>query len=67
VRIALNLKAFPTLPRRESLRDGGDQWTQAYRRVNPQSRVPTLVHDGNVSRSRWPSSNISTKCFRIIA
>ena len=28
------------------MREGGDQWSAAYREVNPQSRVPTLVHDG---------------------
>ncbi len=28
------------------LRDGGEQWLAAYQEVNPQSRVPTLVHDG---------------------
>jgi maleylacetoacetate isomerase len=47
VRIALNLKALPYITHAVNLmRDGGDQWTQAYREVNPQSRVPTLVHDG---------------------
>ena len=28
------------------MKDGGEQWSAAYRDVNPQSRVPTLVHDG---------------------
>jgi maleylacetoacetate isomerase/maleylpyruvate isomerase len=28
------------------MREGGEQWSTAYREVNPQSRVPTLVHDG---------------------
>jgi maleylacetoacetate isomerase len=47
VRIALNLKALSYITHGVNLlRDGGDQWTQAYREVNPQSRVPTLVHDG---------------------
>jgi maleylacetoacetate isomerase len=47
VRIALNLKALPYVTHAVNLvRDGGDQWTEAYREVNPQSRVPTLVHDG---------------------
>jgi len=47
VRIALNLKALSYITHGVNLlRDGGDQWTQAYREVNPQSRVPTLVHNG---------------------
>jgi len=47
VRIALNLKALPYVTHAVNLlRDGGDQWKAAYRAVNPQSRVPTLVHDG---------------------
>jgi maleylacetoacetate isomerase len=47
VRIALNLKALPYVTHGVNLlRDGGDQWTAAYREVNPQSRVPTLVHKG---------------------
>ena len=28
------------------VKDGGDQWSVAYKEINPQSRVPTLVHDG---------------------
>jgi maleylpyruvate isomerase len=47
VRIALNLKALPyTYHGVDLVKDGGDQWGVAYREVNPQSRVPTLVHDG---------------------
>jgi maleylacetoacetate isomerase/maleylpyruvate isomerase len=47
VRIALNLKALPYVMHAVNLvRDGGDQFSAAYREVNPQSRVPTLVHDG---------------------
>jgi len=47
VRIALNLKALPyTLHAVNLVRDGGEQFSAAYRAVNPQSRVPTLVHDG---------------------
>jgi maleylacetoacetate isomerase len=46
-RIALNLKALPyTLHAVDLMRDGGEQFSAAYRGVNPQSRVPTLVHDG---------------------
>ena len=47
VRIALNLKALPYVYHGVNLvKDGGDQWSAAYKAVNPQSRVPTLVHDG---------------------
>jgi maleylacetoacetate isomerase len=47
VRIALNLKALPYVPHAVNLtKDGGEQFASAYRAVNPQSRVPTLVHDG---------------------
>lgn len=47
MRIALNLKALPyTYHGVDLLKDGGDQWSVAYREINPQSRVPTLVHDG---------------------
>jgi maleylacetoacetate isomerase len=47
VRIALNLKSLPYVTHGVNLmREGGEQWSAAYREVNPQSRVPTLVHDG---------------------
>lgn len=47
VRIALHIKALPyVLHGVDLIREGGDQWSVAYREVNPQSRVPTLVHDG---------------------
>ena len=47
VRIALNLKSLPYVTHGVNLvREGGDQWSDAYREINPQSRVPTLVHDG---------------------
>jgi maleylacetoacetate isomerase len=47
VRIALNLKALPYQLHAVSLTRGeGDQFSAAYREVNPQSRVPTLVHNG---------------------
>jgi maleylacetoacetate isomerase len=47
VRIALNLKALPYVMHAVNLvRDGGEQFLAQYREVNPQSRVPTLVHDG---------------------
>jgi maleylacetoacetate isomerase len=47
VRIALNLKALPYVLHAVNLMKGdGEQFSPAYRAVNPQSRVPTLVHDG---------------------
>jgi maleylpyruvate isomerase len=47
VRIALNLKSLPYAYHGVNLtRDGGEQFGAEYRQVNPQSRVPTLVHDG---------------------
>ena len=47
VRIALNLKALPYVTHAVNLvRDGGEQFSAAFRAVNPQSRVPTLVHNG---------------------
>jgi len=48
VRIALNLKGI--VPRYEFvhlLKDGGRQHDPAYRAVNPQELIPTLVHDGH--------------------
>jgi maleylacetoacetate isomerase len=47
VRIALGLKGLDYEPRFVHLmRDGGEQFAPEYRALNPQSRVPTLVHDG---------------------
>lgn len=47
VRIALNLKglAYETMPV-HLMRDGGEQFSDAYRALNPQARVPLLV-DGD--------------------
>jgi maleylpyruvate isomerase len=47
VRIALNLKALPYVTHAVDLvKDGGEQWSAQYRAINPQSRVPTLSHNG---------------------
>jgi maleylpyruvate isomerase len=47
VRIALNLKALPyVLHAVDLMKDGGQQHLKQYQDVNPQSRIPTLVHDG---------------------
>ena len=44
VRIALNLKKLPYAQHSVHLtRDGGWQWSEDYRAVNPQSRVPALA------------------------
>ena len=47
VRIALNLKSLPYVSHAvDLLKAGGEQFGAQYREVNPQGRVPTLVHDG---------------------
>ena len=47
VRIAFGLKGVEYEPRFvHLLREGGEQYSPEYRALNPQSRVPTLVHDG---------------------
>lgn len=47
VRIALNLKGLPCeIVPIHLLRDGGEQFSNAYRALNPQARVPLLV-DGD--------------------
>lgn len=49
VRIGLNLKGLAWQPRPvHLLREGGGQHHDAYRALNPQQLVPTLVHDGRV-------------------
>jgi maleylacetoacetate isomerase len=48
-RIALGLKGVQYTPRSVHLvKGGGEQHSAAYRAVNPQGRVPALVHDGVV-------------------
>ena len=49
VRIALNLKGleFTTVPV-HLLRNGGEQYAETYRLLNPQGLVPALEHDGHV-------------------
>lgn len=47
VRIAINLKGLPCeIVPIHLLRDGGEQFSSAYRALNPQARVPLLV-DGD--------------------
>ncbi len=48
VRIALNLKGVPyEIAPVHLTRDGGEQFSETYRQLNPQARVPLLV-DGEV-------------------
>ena len=49
VRIALNLKglSFKTIPV-HLVRQGGEQFSEAYRNINPQGLVPVLLHQGQV-------------------
>jgi maleylacetoacetate isomerase len=48
VRIALNLKNLHADPRFvDLLKDGGQQHGDAYKSVNPQGLIPTLVHGGH--------------------
>jgi maleylpyruvate isomerase len=48
VRIALNLKGItPDYRFVHLLKDGGQQHSEKYARLNPQELVPTLVHDGH--------------------
>lgn len=49
VRIALNLKAlsFESIPV-HLVRQGGEQLSEDYRRINPQGLVPVLLDDGQV-------------------
>mgnify|MGYP003500052544 CR=1 FL=1 len=47
-RIALNLKGLEyAIEPVHLLEGGGQQHAEGYRLINPQSLVPTLVHDGN--------------------
>lgn len=50
VRIALNYKELPyQLEEVHLVNDGGQQFSPAYREINPQSRVPSLVtEDGHI-------------------
>ena len=49
VRIGLELKGLGWQARPvHLLRDGGEQHGEAYRALNPQERVPTLLHEGQV-------------------
>lgn len=48
VRIGLELKGLAWEARPVHLvRDGGEQHHEAYRALNPQQLVPTLLHDGH--------------------
>jgi maleylacetoacetate isomerase len=48
VRIALNLKGIvPLYAFIHLLKEGGQQHSAAYKELNPQEIIPTLVHDGH--------------------
>jgi maleylacetoacetate isomerase/maleylpyruvate isomerase len=49
VRIALEFKGLPYVYKAvHLLKDGGEQFTPGYRKLNPQAELPTLVHNGKV-------------------
>lgn len=64
VRIALHLKdlAFESVPV-NLLREGGEQFGEAYRSVNPQGLVPALVHDGQVITQSMAICEYLEECF----
>lgn len=48
VRIALNIKQIPyEIIAIHLLKDGGQQYLEEYRAINPSAQVPTLVDNGN--------------------
>lgn len=55
VRIGLELKGLAWEARPVHLvRDGGEQHRDAYRALNPQQQVPTLLHEGHVLTQSLP-------------
>lgn len=55
VRIALHHKNIPfTYQAVHLLNNGGEQHSEAYKKINPQEEVPTLVHDGKVLSQSLP-------------
>jgi len=64
VRIALNLKglSFQTMPV-HLVRQGGEQLGEAYRSVNPQGLVPTLLHEGRVLTQSMAICEYLDECF----
>jgi maleylacetoacetate isomerase len=64
VRIALHLKGlnFKTVPV-HLVRQGGEQHSEAYRAINPQSLVPALVHKGVVITQSMAICEYLDECF----
>jgi maleylacetoacetate isomerase len=64
VRIALSLKglAFESIPV-HLLRKGGEQFGEAYRRINPQGLVPALVHGEKVITQSMAICEYLEECF----
>lgn len=55
VRIALHLKGLPfQYEAVHLLNNGGEQHSPAYKKLNPQEEVPTLVYDGKVLSQSLP-------------
>ena len=55
VRIALHLKNLPfKYEAVHLLNNGGEQHSAAYKKLNPQEEVPTLVYDGKVLSQSLP-------------
>ena len=64
VRIALNLKglSFKTIPV-HLVRQGGEQFSEAYRNINPQGLVPVLLHQGQVLTQSMAICEYLDECF----
>ena len=64
VRIALNLKglSYRVIPV-HLVNKGGEQYSEDYRALNPQSLVPVLVHKGNVLSQSLAICEYLDECF----
>ncbi len=64
VRIALNLKGlvFESIPV-HLLRKGGEQYSEAYRSINPQGLVPALIHGKTVVTQSMAICEYLEECF----
>jgi len=64
VRIVLNLKGLPfqTIPV-HLVNNGGEQFSDAYRAINPQGLVPVLLHDDHVLTQSMAICEYLDECF----